>query len=59
MLEIVGEIDTLDFGDGFAHMTDETDMYLGTEHMHGVVAIKASFIKIDEPLDIIHDVFER
>ncbi len=55
----MGEIDTLDFGDGFAHMTDETDMYLGTEHMHGVVAIKASFIKIDEPLDIIHDVFER
>jgi hypothetical protein len=56
--QIMMEIDTLDFGAGFAHMTDETDMYFGTEHVHGVDAIKAFFVKIDAPLIIKHEVLE-
>lgn len=56
--QIMMEIDTLDFGVGFAHMTDETDMYFGTEHVHGVEAIKAFFVKIDAPLNIKHEVLE-
>jgi hypothetical protein len=58
LLQIFREIDTLDFGDGFARMTEDTDMYFGTEHVHGVRAIKAFFVKIDEPLNISHEVVE-
>lgn len=28
--DILHEIDTLDFGRGFTHMTEDTDMYFGT-----------------------------
>lgn len=58
VLQIMHEIDTLNFGDGFAHMTEQTEMYFGTEHVVGVGAIKAFFRKIDEPLQIAHDVLE-
>jgi hypothetical protein len=58
LLQIMREIDTLTFGDGFAHMTDDTEMYFGTAHVVGVEAIKAFFVKIDEPLHITHDVLE-
>ncbi|KPC91022.1 hypothetical protein [Streptomyces albus] len=51
-------IDTLDFGAGFAPLTEDTDMYFGTEHVHGAEAIKAFFVKIDEPLNITHQVLE-
>ena len=33
-------------------------MYFGTAHIHGVEAIKAFFVKIDEPLHITHEVLE-
>ncbi|MFD4629679.1 nuclear transport factor 2 family protein [Streptomyces sp. NPDC058284] len=33
-------------------------MYFGTAHVHGVEAIKAFFVKIDEPLVITHEVLE-
>ena len=56
--QIMSEIDTLAFGDGFAHMTDDTEMYFGTAHIVGVEAIKAFFVKIDQPLNITHDVLE-
>jgi hypothetical protein len=56
--QIMGEIDTLQFGPGFSHLTEGTDMFFGTEHVHGVAAIKAFFVKIDEPLNIRHDVLE-
>ncbi|MFJ4649883.1 hypothetical protein ACIP5Y_01270 [Nocardia sp. NPDC088792] len=55
---IMHEIDTLTFGAGFAHMTDDTEMYFGTAHLVGVEAIKAFFVKIDAPLHITHDVLE-
>lgn len=58
VLQIMHEIDTLVFADGFAHMTDDTEMYFGTAHVVGVDAIKAFFVKIDEPLNITHDVLE-
>jgi hypothetical protein len=58
VLQIMSEIDTLAFGDGFARMTDDTEMYFGTAHIVGVEAIKAFFVKIDEPLNITHDVLE-
>jgi hypothetical protein len=58
ILQIMREIDTLEFGDGFARMAEDTDMYFGTEHVHGVDAIKEFFVKIDAPLDISHDVLE-
>ncbi|WP_326689944.1 MULTISPECIES: nuclear transport factor 2 family protein [unclassified Streptomyces] len=56
--QIMSEIDTLSFGEGFAHLTDETEMYFGTAHVVGAEAIKAFFVKIDEPLDITHEVLE-
>ncbi|MFI1920064.1 hypothetical protein [Nocardia sp. NPDC020380] len=58
LLQIMHEIDTLAFGEGFAHMTEETEMYFGTAHLVGAEAIKAFFVKIDEPLHITHDVLE-
>ena len=51
-------IDTLEFGEGFAPLTEDTDMFFGTEHIHGAEAIKAFFVKIDEPLIITHQVLE-
>ncbi|WP_030674367.1 hypothetical protein [Streptomyces rimosus] len=58
VLQIMREIDTLSFGEGFAHLTDETEMFFGTAHVVGVQAIKAFFVKIDEPLHITHEVLE-
>lgn len=58
LLQIMREIDTLDFGPGFAHMSATTEMYFGTMHFTGVEDIKAFFVKIDEPLHITHDVLE-
>jgi hypothetical protein len=58
LLQIMHEIDTLEFGDGFAHMTADTEMYFGTGHFVGAEAIKAFFVKIDAPLNITHDVIE-
>jgi len=52
------EIDTLTFGDGFARLTDDTEMYFGTAQVVGVEAIKAFFVTIDEPLNITHEVRE-
>jgi hypothetical protein len=58
LLQIMREIDTLKFGEGFSHMTEDTDMYFGTTHVHGAEAIKAFFVRIDEPLHISHQVLE-
>ncbi|MFG2653411.1 nuclear transport factor 2 family protein [Streptomyces sp. NPDC048436] len=58
VLKFMHAIDTLEFGEGFAPLTEDTDMFFGTEHLHGVDAIKAFFIKIDEPLIITHEVLE-
>jgi len=58
VLKFMEAIDTLDFDEGFAPLGEGTDMYFGTEHIHGVEAIKAFFVKIDEPLNITHDVLE-
>ncbi len=58
VLEFMDAIDTLDFGKGFAPLTEDTDMYFGTAHIHGVEAIKAFFVKIDAPLNITHEVLE-
>jgi hypothetical protein len=56
--QIMDEIDTLTFADGFAHLTEDTEMYFGTAHIVGVEAIQAFFVKIDEPLHITHEVLE-
>lgn len=58
VLQIMDEIDTLTFGEGFARLTDETEMYFGTAHIVGVEAIRAFFVKIDEPLNITHEILE-
>ncbi|MEV1249312.1 nuclear transport factor 2 family protein [Nonomuraea sp. NPDC050022] len=58
VLKFMEAIDTLEFGEGFAPLTEDTDMYFGTEHIHGVEAIQAFFVKIDEPLNITHEVLE-
>ncbi|MFE3521450.1 nuclear transport factor 2 family protein [Streptomyces sp. NPDC059161] len=58
VLKFMGAIDTLDFGEGFAPLTEDTDMFFGTAHIHGVEAIKEFFVKIDEPLIIAHEVLE-
>ncbi|BBJ37963.1 hypothetical protein SSPO_006810 [Streptomyces antimycoticus] len=58
VLKFMDAIDTLEFGEGFAPLTEDTDMFFGTAHLHGVDAIKAFFVKIDEPLIITHEVLE-
>ena len=58
VLRIMREIDTLTFGPGFAAMGEDTEMYFGTAHLVGVEAIKAFFVKIDEPLNISHEILE-
>nr|BFD80771.1 hypothetical protein StreXyl84_01720 [Streptomyces sp. Xyl84] len=58
VLKFMDAIDTLSFDEGFAPLTDDTDLYFGTAHIRGVEAIKAFFVKIDEPLDITHEVLE-
>ncbi|MFF1699031.1 nuclear transport factor 2 family protein [Streptomyces sp. NPDC058257] len=57
-LKFMDAIDTLEFDEGFAPLTENTDMFFGTEHIHGVEAIKAFFVKIDEPLIINHEILE-
>ncbi|MGY9065217.1 nuclear transport factor 2 family protein [Streptomyces sp. CAS3] len=56
--QFMHEIDTLDFGEGVARSTDDTEMFFGTAHVVGADAIKAFFVKIDEPLHIDHTVLE-
>ncbi|MCK7626479.1 nuclear transport factor 2 family protein [Streptomyces sp. RS10V-4] len=56
--QLMQEIDTLDFGEGFARTTDDTEMFFGTAHVTGTEAIKAFFIAIDEPLHIEHTILE-
>ncbi|MET7338746.1 hypothetical protein [Nonomuraea sp. NPDC005650] len=51
-------IDTLEFGEGFAPLTEDADMFFGAAHIHGVEAIKAFFVKINAPLIITHEVQE-
>ncbi|MBP2063631.1 nuclear transport factor 2 family protein [Streptomyces iranensis] len=58
VLKFMDAIDTLEFDEGFAPLTEDTEMYFGTAHIHGVEAIKAFFVKIDEPLNITHEVLE-
>lgn len=58
VLKFMAAIDTLEFDEGFAPLTEDTDMFFGTAHIHGVEAIKAFFVKIDEPLIIAHEVLE-
>ncbi|MFF5405065.1 nuclear transport factor 2 family protein [Streptomyces misionensis] len=56
--QLMHEIDTLDFGEAFTRTTDDTEMFFGTAHVVGAEAIKAFFVKIDEPLHIEHTVLE-
>ncbi|MFJ3216554.1 nuclear transport factor 2 family protein [Kitasatospora sp. NPDC086801] len=58
VLKFMDAIDTLEFGEGFAPLTEDTDMFFGTAHIHGAEAIKAFFVKIDEPLITAHEVLE-
>ncbi|GAX57948.1 putative hydrolase, alpha/beta fold protein [Streptomyces olivochromogenes] len=58
VLKFMDAIDTLEFSEGFAPLTEDTDMFFGTAHIHGVEAIKEFFIKIDAPLNITHEVLE-
>ncbi|MEU4656530.1 nuclear transport factor 2 family protein [Streptomyces sp. NPDC023723] len=58
VLKFMDAIDTLEFGEGFAPLTEDTDMFFGTAHIQGVEAIKAFFVKIDAPLIITHEVLE-
>jgi hypothetical protein len=56
--EIFKEIDTLQFGTGFSHLTTQTVMEFGTATVKGVQAIKQFFIKIDTPLEIEHRIHD-
>ncbi|MFI2235612.1 hypothetical protein [Streptomyces chrestomyceticus] len=38
-------IDTLEFEEGFAPLTEDTDMFFGAGHIHGVEAVKAFFVR--------------
>jgi len=58
VLKFMNAIDTLEFDEGFAPLTEDTDMFFGTAHVHGVEAIKAFFVKIDGPLIITHKILE-
>jgi hypothetical protein len=52
--EIFKEIDTLQFGPGFAHLTEETVMEFGTARVRGLQSIRQFFVKINSPLEIEH-----
>jgi hypothetical protein len=59
--QLFHEIDTLEFGSGFAHLSRDTEMQFGTATIRGLDAIKEFFVKIDSPLEIrhrIHDFWE-
>src|ERR1039458_1137951 len=56
--EIFKEIDTLQFGPGFSHLTEQTVMEFGTATVKGAQAIKQFFIKIDSPLEIEHRIHD-
>jgi hypothetical protein len=58
LLQIFEEIDAQKFGEGFSHMTEDTDLYLGTAHVHGVEAIKEFFLEIDRDLNVTHRAIE-
>ncbi|MFB7508382.1 nuclear transport factor 2 family protein [Streptomyces broussonetiae] len=58
VLKFMDAIDTLEFGEGFAPLTEDTDMFFGAAHIHGVEAIKEFFVKIDAPLNITHEAVE-
>ncbi|MGW2642630.1 hypothetical protein [Streptomyces sp. NPDC001348] len=46
VLRFMDAVDTLEFGKGFAPLTDNTDKYFGVAHIHGVEAIKEFFVKM-------------
>jgi hypothetical protein len=56
--DIFKEIDTLQFGTGFSHLTEQTVMEFGTATVKGVQAIKQFFIRIDSPLEIEHRIHD-
>ena len=56
--QIFREIDTLQFGPGFAHLDAHTEMQFGTAIIRGVEAIQAFFVKIDSPLEIEHRIHD-
>ncbi|GAB2808391.1 nuclear transport factor 2-like protein [Streptomyces daliensis] len=58
VLKFMDAIDTLEFDEGFAPLTEDTEMFFGTAHLRGAEAIKAFFVKIDAPLNITHEVLE-
>ncbi len=58
VVDIFSEIDTQNFGPGFEHFTEETEMTFGTAVLQGVEAIKGFFVKIDSPLDIQHRIHD-
>lgn len=58
VLNFMDAIDTLELSEGFAPLTEDTDMFFGTAHIHGADAIEEFFVKIDGPLIITHEVLE-
>ncbi|CAM5287676.1 MULTISPECIES: nuclear transport factor 2 family protein [Streptomyces] len=58
VIEFFREIDTLEFGPGFASFTDETEMHCGAGLVLGVEAIKAAFAQFAGPLETSHKVIE-
>ncbi|MGW3466330.1 nuclear transport factor 2 family protein [Streptomyces olivaceoviridis] len=58
VIEFFREIDTLEFGPGFASFTDETEMHCGAGLVLGVEAIKAAFAQFAAPLETTHKVIE-
>jgi hypothetical protein len=58
LLQIFDEIDARKFGEGFSHLTEDTDLYLGAAHLHGVEAIKEFFLRGDKDRNVTHRVIE-
>ncbi len=58
VIDFFHEIDTLDFGPGFASFTEETEMHCGAGLLRGVTQIKAAFTQISAPLRTRHHVLE-
>ena len=52
--DFTSEIDTLEFGPGFARVTDKTKFSFGTTEMVGREAVKSFFVKIDGQLNTAH-----
>lgn len=58
LVELNAEIDSLQFGPGFAHLDERTTFHFGTNPAIGRSEIEAFFLKIDTAYDTLHRIHD-